>query len=158
MSGLPVLSGPVDTLRSGFRNLEHELKAPHPVASLEKSSREFEWESKLDMVRRTYGSAMAMRLATEKAVCSRHQRLPGLQFSNINLDTVLGTDTKIEFADFLNGEPSFPTDEARCRFFTDPPPLTPSPSPHHSPANATRGHHRGPAHCVRGAAQNCLKK
>ena len=82
------------------------MKAPHPVATLERSIRDFEWESKLDMVRRTYGSHMAMRLATEKAVCSRHQRLPGLQFSNVNLDTVLGTDTKIDFADFLNGASS----------------------------------------------------
>ena len=39
------------------------MKAPHPVAALERSIRDFEWESKVDMVRRTYGSHMAMRLA-----------------------------------------------------------------------------------------------
>lgn len=101
-SGLPMLSGPMDQMRTGFRNLECEMKAPHPVAALQKSMRDVEWESKLDMVQRTYGSHLAMRLATEKAQCSRHQRQPGLPAGNVNLETVLGTDTKIEFSDFLN--------------------------------------------------------
>ena len=45
-----------------------------------------------------------MRLATEKAMFSRPHRLPGLQSSNISLETVMGTDSTIDFTDFLNGE------------------------------------------------------
>ena len=101
-AGLPITSGPHDVLRAGFRSLEHETRAPHPVAGLQRSLRDAEWEGRLDMVRRIYGSHLAMRLATEKLACSRLQRQPGLEASNVNLDTVLGTQTKIGFEDFLN--------------------------------------------------------
>jgi len=109
MNGLPMYSGPVDRMASGFRNLEFETKAPHPVAALQRSMRDTEWEGRLDMVRRTYGSHLAMRLATEKLACSRLQRQPGLPASNVNLETVLGTQTKIEFSDYLNLPQTRPT-------------------------------------------------
>lgn len=99
---IPIVSGPEDRLAAGFRSLEYETKTPHPVAGLQRSMRDAEWDGKLDMVRRTYGSHLAMRLATEKLVCNRVLRQPGLQSSNVNLETVLGTHTKIEFSDFLN--------------------------------------------------------
>lgn len=101
--GLPVYSGPIDHLRHGFRSLESEMSAPHPVAAFQKNRGEAEWACKMDMVRRTYGSHLAMRLASERAMLSRPHRLPGLQSSNISLDTVMGTDTSIDFHDFLNG-------------------------------------------------------
>lgn len=95
---LPVYSGSVDHLRQGFRSLEHETSSNHPL----QSNRNI-WMSKVDMVRRTYGSHLAMKLATEKEVFSHLRRLPGLESSNIALETVLGTDESMEFADYLNG-------------------------------------------------------
>jgi len=101
---LPHFSGPVSHLRHGFNSLESAMNAPHPVAVLERTSKEAEWSSKMEMVRRTYGAHMAMRLATERVQFGRLHRLPGLasQGKNIALETCMGTDTKIDFADFLN--------------------------------------------------------
>ena len=101
--GLPVYNGPIDHLRYGFRSLESEMTAPHAVAAFQKNRGEAEWACKMDMVRRSYGSHLAMRLASERAMFSRPHRLPGLQSSNISLDTVMGTDSMIDFTDFLNG-------------------------------------------------------
>jgi proteasome maturation protein len=103
-NSLPIYSGPVDHLRHGFRSLEHELSNKHPIETLQKSQSSSSWNMKLDMVRRTYGSHLAMRLATEKEIFGSCQRLPGLQSSNIGLETVLGTDERMEFSDFLNGK------------------------------------------------------
>ena len=58
---------------------------------------------KLDAVRRTYGSHMAMRLATERAIFSQPLRLPGLPSSRIAMDTITGDDSMVDFADYLNG-------------------------------------------------------
>jgi hypothetical protein len=102
--GLPVYDGPLDHLRYGFRSLESEMGSAHPVSMFQKNRGEAEWLFKMDMVRRSYGSHMAMRLASEKAMLSRPHRLPGLQSSNISLETVMGTDTTIDFTDYLNGE------------------------------------------------------
>jgi hypothetical protein len=102
-NGLPVFSGPADHLRYGFRSLETEMNASHPVDMMQRSRNESNWNSKLDMVRRTYGSHMAMRLATERATFNRSHRLPRLQSSNIGFETLMGTDTTINFEDFLNG-------------------------------------------------------
>ena len=96
--------GPLDHLRYGFRSLESEMASAHPVSVFQKNRGEAEWLCKMDMVRRSYGSHMAMRLASEKAMLSRPHRLPGLQSSNISLETVMGTDTTIDFTDYLNGE------------------------------------------------------
>jgi hypothetical protein len=46
---------------------------------------------------------MAMTLATEKEIFSRMRRLPGLETSNVGLETVMGVDESIDFPDFLNG-------------------------------------------------------
>ncbi len=104
-SGLPILTGPVDHLRQGFQGLQLEAaaNAPHPVEAGQKKS-DFAFSSKLDMVRRTYGSHMAMRLASEQIIYNRDRRLPGLECSHITCDTLAGTDTRIDFQDFLNSK------------------------------------------------------
>ena len=102
-AGLPIFSGPADHLRVGFRSLESELAAPHPIETIQKTRQEAGWNSKLEMVRRTYGAHMAMRLATERQMFGREHRLPRLKSSNISFDTVMGTDSTIEFEDYLNG-------------------------------------------------------
>jgi hypothetical protein len=99
---LGIGNGPHDLLRNGVRNLEGEAKAPHPVAALQRNADDAEWAQKVDMVRRTYGSHLAMRISAEKVACGRHQRQAGLEATNVNLQTVLGNDTKLEFSDFLN--------------------------------------------------------
>jgi proteasome maturation protein len=102
-SGLPISSGPKDHLRLGFSSLEQEKNTHHSIEVLQSSS-EVEWALKLDTIRRTYGSHMAMRLATEKAILSRSRRLPGLESSQIALETMMGTAESIDYKDFLNGK------------------------------------------------------
>lgn len=103
-SGLPVYSGPVDHLRYGFNSLESAHGAQHPVQNIQKASNSSAWLAKLDVVRRTHGSHLAMRLATEKEIFGRNRRLPGLESSNIALQTMMGTDETVDFPDFLNGK------------------------------------------------------
>eukprot|EP01040_Poterioochromonas_malhamensis_P013934 gene13934-15383_t len=100
-NGLPIASGPADHLRLGFSSLEQSHKAPHPIQVLQNQT-DLEWALKLDVVRRTYGSHMAMRLATERKMLSRPRRLPGLESSNVAVSTMLGNAESIDFKDFLN--------------------------------------------------------
>ncbi len=102
--GLPVYSGPVDHFRLGFRSLENEMNAQHPIARMQRAGASLAWNSKLDMVRRNYGSHMAMRLATEKSIFHHSRRVEGLESSNIGLQTVMGCDQSISFDDYLNGK------------------------------------------------------
>jgi hypothetical protein len=102
-SGLPLYSGPVDTLRQGLSSLESQHATRHPIHSVQSSRNNTAWALKLDTVRRMYGSHMAMTLATEKEIFSRMRRLPGLETSNVGLETVMGVDESIDFPDFLNG-------------------------------------------------------
>jgi hypothetical protein len=62
-----------------------------------------ECNSNLDIVRRSYGSAFAMRLASEKSTHMTGNRLFGLNSSRIAHDTVTGTDSSINFNEILNG-------------------------------------------------------
>ena len=103
VNGLPVYSGAVDHLRYGFRSLESEYAAQHPVQNLQTANSSSAWLAKLDVVRRTHGGHLAMRLATEKETFGRVRRLPGLESSNIALQTLMGTAETVDFPDFLNG-------------------------------------------------------
>ena len=102
MFGLPVASGPTDLLRDGFRNLETEMMTKHPIEGLDKKSEAAAFNSKLERIRRVYGSHMAMRLATEEAQFGQSRRLPGLPSSNAMHDTITGEGIKMEFKDFLD--------------------------------------------------------
>ncbi len=60
----------------------------------------------LDAIRRLYGSALAMRLVTERKLASNvGGRLPGMDAnpdSHVMLDTLTGNDLNIDFGDFLS--------------------------------------------------------
>jgi len=101
MNALPMYSGSYDNLRHGIHSLENEFLPNHPIKIINNNKNQ--WIMKLDNVRRSYGSSLAMRLATEKETFSRSHRLPGLESSNISLQTLLGNDEIIEFSDVLNG-------------------------------------------------------
>jgi hypothetical protein len=100
---LPRYLGPVDHLKMGFRSLQSELVALHPVAVIQKADPELNWSNKLKLARSIHGSGFAMRLATEHALLQQNHRLPGLSSSSIRFETISGNDTKIGFEDFLNG-------------------------------------------------------
>jgi hypothetical protein len=101
---LPHYDGPVDHLRYGFQSLQNEMNERHPIQLLQRASEEGAFRDKMEMARRTYGSHLAMTLATERQMLNRDHRLPGLKSSRIHMDTLLGDDCQIDFTDFLNGK------------------------------------------------------
>jgi len=97
-------------MKDNFFPPRHGLQAPlagekisHP---LEKQRDEF--ASKLDMIRRVYGSAAAMRLKSERVAAEQIQRLPGLPSSFVALDTIIGEDVTISFENVLGDPDSAP--------------------------------------------------
>ena len=55
-------------------------------------------------VEKMFGTALTLHLRTEKAILSKYQRLPGLPSSRTGLETILGEDEEIGFADVLSGK------------------------------------------------------
>ena len=66
---IPVLSAPPDHMRLGLQpSLAAQSRAPHIVEQLQRRDVEAQ---KMEDVSRMYGSAMAMRLKTERALCEQ---------------------------------------------------------------------------------------
>jgi hypothetical protein len=93
-------------------NFASQGMARHPVDEMQRVQHGNHFDD-LEDVRRIYGSGLAMRLATERQMAMNvGGRLPGMDAiggqSNIVLETLMGTDTKIEFADFLGRPEDMP--------------------------------------------------
>jgi hypothetical protein len=113
-SQIPMTRTPVNTMDDGpnGNNLASQGLARHPVDEMQRAQQNNHFDD-LEDVRRIYGSGLAMRLATERQMAmSVGGRLPGMDAiggqSNILLETLMGTDTKIEFADFLGRPEDMP--------------------------------------------------
>jgi hypothetical protein len=106
-TSIPLLGNPVDMMQAGpnGHNFASSATQKHPVEDLQQRSTMFD---DLDDVRRIYGSGLAMRLATERQMASKvGGRLPGMESSsvdssNIILETLMGTDIKLDFQDVLS--------------------------------------------------------
>ena len=100
---MPMYKGSADTLLTGFSSLESAYGVTaHPLKKIVGSFTDAQHSDKLNETRRIYGSHMAMRLATEKAVFGRPRRMVGLESSSIGRDTLLGEDLQIGFENFLD--------------------------------------------------------
>jgi len=103
---IPVLRSPSDMMVVGPNsdNLAAVAVEAHPIDRLQRSDPSASLD--LDSIRRLYGSALAMRLTTERTLASKvGGRLPGFDAhpnSNTLLDSLTGNDESIEFKDFLN--------------------------------------------------------
>lgn len=97
-NSLPFYRGPPDQLRHGYRSLESERIQNYSIDNHRSQS-----YIKINKISRIYGSAVAMRIATEDELFGRIRRLPGLQSSSVVHQTVLGCDGTIDFSDYLNG-------------------------------------------------------
>mmetsp|Transcript_6375 Transcript_6375/g.10574 ORF Transcript_6375/g.10574 Transcript_6375/m.10574 type:complete len:132 (-) Transcript_6375:412-807(-) len=106
-SSIPIVQEPVKTMETGpnGHSLATAATQRHHVDDLQRRSALYD---DLVDVRRIYGSGLAMRLATERQMASKvGGRLPGMESvsvdsSNILLETLLGTDTKLDFGDVLS--------------------------------------------------------
>eukprot|EP00588_Corethron_pennatum_P009935 CAMPEP_0194265210 /NCGR_PEP_ID=MMETSP0169-20130528/535_1 /TAXON_ID=218684 /ORGANISM="Corethron pennatum, Strain L29A3" /LENGTH=155 /DNA_ID=CAMNT_0039005633 /DNA_START=126 /DNA_END=593 /DNA_ORIENTATION=+ len=131
MDSLPLLTTPVDSLRSGgpnSANFAASARRAHPVDTLQRAAAAppagLAYDASplsiaaidaratarggmdLDATRRLYGSGLAMRLATERRhAASVGGRLPGFDSaprSDAMLEAVTGMDVDIGFEDYLN--------------------------------------------------------
>ena len=98
---LPVLTQPIDRMRSGFTALAFDANKPHPVEYTQRTFEKQAFENKMKHLESVYGSHAAIRMRMEKAILSQFQRLPGLKSEFAGLDTILGKDEGISFEDFL---------------------------------------------------------
>ena len=102
-SSIPVMRHPSNLMETGpnGNNLASAATRNHPIQELQRTTVERGFLD-LDGVRRLYGSGLAMRLATERQLASRvGGRLPGMEQSNLILDTVTGNDVMLDFSDVL---------------------------------------------------------
>jgi Proteasome maturation factor UMP1 len=62
-------------------------------------------DSKTEMQKKIYGLHMPLKLHMEQHIVAQFRRLPGgsLKSSFVGLETLMGTDTTIDFADYLDG-------------------------------------------------------
>jgi hypothetical protein len=104
-ASIPIAQNPVKTMETGLNghNLATTASQRHPVDDLQRRSALYD---DLDDVRRIYGSGLAMRLATERQMASKvGGRLPGMESGdsqNVLMQTLMGTDTKLDFGDVLS--------------------------------------------------------
>lgn len=111
------MNAPVNMMESGpnGNNLAASTSQRHPVDDLQRRSSLYD---DLEDVRRIYGSGLAMRLATERQMASNvGGRLPGMESafidsSNVMMETVMGTDTKLDFGDVLSRPENRPAAKA----------------------------------------------
>lgn len=113
-SQIPVIRTPVNMMEEGpnSNNLASQGLQRHPVDEMQRAQQSNRFDD-LEDVRRIYGSALAMRLATERQMAMNvGGRLPGMDAlggpSNVMFETVMGTSTYIDFADFIGRPEDMP--------------------------------------------------
>eukprot|EP00549_Striatella_unipunctata_P024540 CAMPEP_0118694614 /NCGR_PEP_ID=MMETSP0800-20121206/12636_1 /TAXON_ID=210618 ORGANISM="Striatella unipunctata, Strain CCMP2910" /NCGR_SAMPLE_ID=MMETSP0800 /ASSEMBLY_ACC=CAM_ASM_000638 /LENGTH=130 /DNA_ID=CAMNT_0006593129 /DNA_START=101 /DNA_END=496 /DNA_ORIENTATION=+ len=103
-SSIPMMNKPYNMMEVGpnGNNLASQSREIHPVDRMQRATGGSALD--LDMVRRVYGSGLAMKLATERNMASRvGGRLPGLPQSNLMHDALSGRDLDLDFGDVLGG-------------------------------------------------------
>uniref|UniRef100_A0A7S2S6V2 Proteasome maturation protein n=1 Tax=Eucampia antarctica TaxID=49252 RepID=A0A7S2S6V2_9STRA len=108
-SSIPMMKSPADIMSCGpnGNNLAATAVRSHPIDRMQRVAAVSGGTAlDLDAIRRLYGSALAMRLTTERSLASSvGGRLPGMEAhpdSNAMLDALTGNDLSLQFEDFLN--------------------------------------------------------
>ena len=110
-TSIPIMRSPADMMTDGPNcdNLAAGAVQIHPIDRMQRvkqAKNNTNSSLDIDAIRRLYGSALAMRLVTERNLASNvGGRLPGMDAhpnSNTMLDTLTGNDVSLDFADFLN--------------------------------------------------------
>mmetsp|Transcript_3416 Transcript_3416/g.4195 ORF Transcript_3416/g.4195 Transcript_3416/m.4195 type:complete len:144 (-) Transcript_3416:119-550(-) len=108
-SSIPVMRSPPNLMYNGPNsdNLAAAAVQAHPIDRMQRAHANNANSSlDIDAVRRLYGSALAMRLVTERKLASNvGGRLPGMDShpdSNVMFDALTGNDLQLDFGDFLN--------------------------------------------------------
>ncbi|DBB14063.1 hypothetical protein WJX82_008902 [Trebouxia sp. C0006] len=128
MTSLPMLSVPHDSFRHGLGTLKDDIGNTHVVEAIQRNHPRQQEQIRLEMMRNVYGSALPARMALEKQILGRVQRLPGIESSRLGLDSLSGKLDEFEFDSYLNtpnDREDIPTDmhslmEAQLKLQTKP--------------------------------------
>eukprot|EP00887_Chlorella_sp_A99_P001908 scaffold18.g1908.t1 len=89
-TSLPFLSAPHDAIRKGLVTLKDGAAAAHPVEVIQTTGRQAVERERLEMLKKVYGAALPARMAIERQMLSRVERLPGLPSSCVALESLTG--------------------------------------------------------------------
>merc|ERR1712072_1255191 len=101
VQSLPVAAAP-NAMRDGIHACRLDVAVAHPVQGLQHGAFATRVGAKHTEISALYGGHMAMRMAMENAILSRHQRLPGLKSNFTGLSTLHNTDEEFGFEDVLD--------------------------------------------------------
>jgi len=90
------------TFRNGSSNLKSEITSAHPVQIIEQQYEKKREETKRNLLSKVYGAHVPLKMQMEETILSQFQRFSGLPNSFVGLETLMGKDTTIDFADYLN--------------------------------------------------------
>ncbi|XP_012946308.2 proteasome maturation protein [Aplysia californica] len=96
--------GVPDAMLNGFQvsRASAGLQSTHPLESSEEQWHDHKFRMDCAMLKNSQGAQAPLKMHMERFVVSQVSRLPGLQSSNIMLDTLTGREDSIGFEDFLN--------------------------------------------------------
>ncbi|PRW05823.1 Proteasome maturation isoform B [Chlorella sorokiniana] len=98
---LPFLAAPHDALRQGLVTLKDGAAVSHPVEQIQQMAGPAGEQSRLEMLRNVYGTALPARMQIEKQILDRHERLPGLPSSKLGLEAMTGALEDFGFESYL---------------------------------------------------------
>jgi len=103
-NSIPILRSPPQLLELGPGGTNVQAATPvHPVQLIQMQAEPRRVETQKALMARIYGAHVPMRMTMEETILSQFQRMPGLPSSMVGLETLLNTDTKIDYADYLGG-------------------------------------------------------
>lgn len=101
-TSLPRLTTPHDSFRHGLGTLKDDIGSTHVVEAIQKNHPKQQEQTRLEMMRSVYGTALPARMALDRQILSRVQRLPGLESSRLGLDAMSGRLDEFDFDSYLN--------------------------------------------------------
>lgn len=102
---IPIVKKPVSLMETGPSGSNFAVAAAerHPVDTMQRQGMPGSNPYKdLSFIRSMYGSGMAMELAAERQMARQEKAMGLSQIGAIYEDIVSGTDTSVQFADFMS--------------------------------------------------------
>jgi len=102
---IPIIKKPVSLMETGPSGSNFAVAAAerHPVDTMQRQGMTGSNPYKdLSFIRSMYGSGMAMELAAERQMARQEKAMGLSQIGSIYEDIVSGTDTSVQFADFMS--------------------------------------------------------
>lgn len=96
-----MLREPHDTMRLGLSSLKEDVSTSHPVEAIQKQHAQQHGSGQDAALRNTYGGAFPARMALDRQILTRVQRLPGLPSSHLGLESLTGDLDDFSFGSYL---------------------------------------------------------